>query len=433
VSNQENNTEWLFAGLGEYGRFLDRLEEMRRRGKSTEARILLADVLTRQLREGVGRYIDCVQALDEASGSMLTQAGLVARCKLLGRELEQQFAAMSAHGAVSQMQQWGHILSDRPRDLAMLSKVVGEFGDFERIVPALPGTGEWIVQNDTQCLLAELYEINTRHLRLFGLARSVWRAWRRPDGRTSAFLAPDVDVSEMCHALMDEYAKQADPTQIQWARHASRTAGTAYQPYRFGRAAENVRVLAGVEYPRNAKPILTRPYVQVDDGATPHLVADRIRLEWSIKEVVNNALSASSHMVVSREGHLKISPLARHAMECPSVAVMMETRMLRKGLFRRRFVELLVRDEGTGIAAEDLPHVTKWGYSPRRQAVRSQAHLPQDIVHREIQIGGKGIGLAYALAVVTELGGSLTIDSTEGQGTEVRILLPVKSPWPVAR
>jgi signal transduction histidine kinase len=169
--------------------------------------------------------------------------------------------------------------------------------------------------------------------------------------------------------------------------------------------------------------------VQVDAVPTPHLVADRIRLEWSLKEIVNNALSASSHMEVARDGHLQITPLARHDVECPSVAVTIQVRLRRRGLFRRRFVELLVRDEGTGITAADLPHVTKWGYSRRRQAVQSQAHLPQEIVHREIQIGGKGIGLAYASAVVTELGGSLTIDSTEGQGTEVCVTLPVKSPW----
>jgi len=429
VSNQENNTEWTFARLGQYGRFLDRLEGMRQRGRSTEARVALAETLTCQLRSGVRRYMECVQALDVDSGGLLTKAGLVARCMLPGRELGQQFAAMSSHGDVRQMQQWGKILSDRPRYLAMLSKVVGEFGAFERIVPALPGTGAWIVQDDTQRLLSELYAINTRHLRLLGLARSVWRAWRQPDGRTSGFLDRNVDVSELCHALMDEYAKQAEPTQIQWARHAARTAGTTYQPYRFARAAENLRVLAGVEYPRGTAPILTRPYVQVDDVPTPHLVADRIRLEWSLKEIVNNSLSASSHMEVARDGHLQITPLPRHDLENPGEAVTMQVRLRRKGLFRRRYVELLVRDEGTGIAAADLPHVKKWGYSPRRQAVRSQAHLPQDIVHREIQIGGKGIGLAYASAVVTELGGSLTIDSTEGQGTEVRVMLPVKSPW----
>lgn len=428
MSNQENNTEWSFAGLGEYGEFLHRLEGMRQRGMSTEARILLAEVLTRQLREGIPGYIDCVQGVDEASGRVLTQAGLVVRCVSLGRELEQQLTEMSAHGGVSQMQQWGKILSDLPQYLAMLSKVVGEFGAFERIVPALPGTGEWIVRDDTQRSLSELYAINTRHLRLLGLARSVWRAWRRPDGRTSGYLDCHVDVSTMCQALIDEYVKQADPTQIQWERHAARTSGRTCQPYRFARAAENVRVLAGVEYPRMQDPILTRPYVQVDDAPTPHLVADRIRLEWSLKEIVNNALSASSHMEVARDGHLEITPLARHDVECPSVAVTMQVRVRRRGLFRRRFVELLVRDEGAGIAAVDLPHVTKWGYSPRRQAVRSQAHLPQEIVHREIQIGGKGIGLAYALAVVKELGGSLTIDSTEGQGTEVRVTLPVKSP-----
>ena len=428
MSNQENNTEWSFERLGEYGQFLDRLEGMHQWGRATEARVVLAETLTCHLRAGIGRYMDCVQELDEASGGVLTKAGLVVRCVSLGRELEQQLAAMAAYGAVPQMQQWGRILSDLPRYVAMLSKVVGDFGAFERIAPALPGTGAWIVQDDTQRSLAELYAINTRHLRLLGLARSVWRAWRRPDGRTSGFLDRDMDVSAMCQALLDEYVQQANRTQIQWARHAARTAGKAYQPYRFARAAENVRVLAGVEYPRGASPILTRPYVQVDDVPTPHLVADRIRLEWSLKEIVNNSLSASSRMEVSRDGRLEITPLPHHDVENPGEAVTMQVRLRRKGLFRRRYVEIIVRDEGAGIAAEDLPHVTKWGYSPRRQAVQRLAHLPQDIVHREIQIGGKGIGLSYASAVVVEHGGSLTIDSIEGQGTEVRILLPVKSP-----
>lgn len=69
-------------------------------------------------------------------------------------------------------------------------------------------------------------------------------------------------------------------------------------------------------------------------------------------------------------------------------------------------VKISVRDTGCGIAPEDLPNVKKKFYKAN-QLVR-----------------GSGIGLAVADEIVSLHGGTLQLQSTLGEGTEVTILLP---------
>lgn len=70
-----------------------------------------------------------------------------------------------------------------------------------------------------------------------------------------------------------------------------------------------------------------------------------------------------------------------------------------------------VRDTGIGIPEEHLPNVKKKFYKAN------------------LQIKGSGIGLAVADEIVNLHGGSLTVRSKEGEGTEVTISLPtVKNP-----
>ncbi|GAB2687059.1 sensor histidine kinase [Thalassiella azotivora] len=74
--------------------------------------------------------------------------------------------------------------------------------------------------------------------------------------------------------------------------------------------------------------------------------------------------------------------------------------------------EIAVRDTGTGIAAEHLPHVFERLY--RADAARDRLH------------GGAGIGLAIVRAVVELHGGRVVAESLgEGRGTTVRVWLPV--------
>src|SRR5262249_36186232 len=67
-------------------------------------------------------------------------------------------------------------------------------------------------------------------------------------------------------------------------------------------------------------------------------------------------------------------------------------------------VVILVRDRGVGIEAENLPRVWEPYFTTRR--------------------AGTGLGRAIVRNVIDGLGGTITIDSRPGAGTEVRIELP---------
>jgi two-component system sensor histidine kinase BaeS len=68
-------------------------------------------------------------------------------------------------------------------------------------------------------------------------------------------------------------------------------------------------------------------------------------------------------------------------------------------------VEITVNDTGSGIAADDLPHVF-------------------DRFYRSAGSGGSGLGLPIARSLVEAHGGSIGAESQVGRGTTVRITLP---------
>ena len=76
-------------------------------------------------------------------------------------------------------------------------------------------------------------------------------------------------------------------------------------------------------------------------------------------------------------------------------------------------LELRVIDTGVGIAAEHLPRLTDRFYrvDPARTG----------------DAGGSGLGLAIVKSIMSLHGGSLTIESTVGQGTTVRLYFPQDS------
>jgi signal transduction histidine kinase len=73
-------------------------------------------------------------------------------------------------------------------------------------------------------------------------------------------------------------------------------------------------------------------------------------------------------------------------------------------------VELVISDDGEGIAPEALPHVFERFY--RSDPSRSRSN------------GGAGLGLAICKAIVERCGGSISIRSAPGEGTRVRVSLP---------
>lgn len=70
---------------------------------------------------------------------------------------------------------------------------------------------------------------------------------------------------------------------------------------------------------------------------------------------------------------------------------------------------LSVRDQGVGIPAVDMPRI----FEAFQRA------------HNVARIGGSGVGLAVALQIVAQHGGTLTADSREGYGSTFTVRLPV--------
>jgi signal transduction histidine kinase len=75
-------------------------------------------------------------------------------------------------------------------------------------------------------------------------------------------------------------------------------------------------------------------------------------------------------------------------------------------------VEIRVRDDGPGIAAEDLPHLFDRFYQSRHNVEPATGE------------GGKGLGLAIVKRIVELHNGALTVTSQAGQGTEVVLSVP---------
>lgn len=82
-------------------------------------------------------------------------------------------------------------------------------------------------------------------------------------------------------------------------------------------------------------------------------------------------------------------------------------------------IELRVRDEGPGIAAEHIPRLTERFYRVDTASSRQQ--------------GGTGLGLAIVKHTLNRHRGKLIIESEPGQGTTVRVSLPEHRPEPAQR
>jgi signal transduction histidine kinase len=76
-------------------------------------------------------------------------------------------------------------------------------------------------------------------------------------------------------------------------------------------------------------------------------------------------------------------------------------------------IELCVRDSGSGIPADILPHVFEPFFSTKRGK-------------------GTGLGLSISQSYVRSHGGDIHLESTPGAGTTVRVTLPVLQPGQVA-
>ena len=122
------------------------------------------------------------------------------------------------------------------------------------------------------------------------------------------------------------------------------------------------------------------------DPSLPIVVTDAERLRLALVNILTNARDA----------------VRRHS-ETPNSQDPIRLRTWQDGPSR---IAIEVRDQGTGIASDDLGRVFDPYFTTRRT--------------------GTGLGLAISKNIVEGLGGTIGVSSRQGQGTEVRIELPQK-------
>jgi signal transduction histidine kinase len=127
------------------------------------------------------------------------------------------------------------------------------------------------------------------------------------------------------------------------------------------------------------------------DPALPRIVTDAERL----RAVLVNVLVNAGHAVQARGDH------------GAEPAIVLATALTPDGR-----LTISVRDRGVGIAASELARVFEPYFTTKR--------------------GGTGLGLAISRNVIEGLGGTITVTSEVGVGTEVRVELPSAAVGPVA-
>jgi two-component system, NtrC family, sensor histidine kinase HydH len=149
------------------------------------------------------------------------------------------------------------------------------------------------------------------------------------------------------------------------------------------------------------------PPVLVDlDASVPPVVSDAERLRVALVNLLVNARQAVEAYQPALSAEVRLTaesrPGATAAVPADGAAVTLATRRSADG------VTILVRDSGAGIEPTNLSHVFDPYFTTKR--------------------GGTGLGLPIAKNIVEGLGGTLTITSAPGRGTEMRINLPSASP-----
>ena len=147
------------------------------------------------------------------------------------------------------------------------------------------------------------------------------------------------------------------------------------------------------------------PSVRLDlDPAIPGIVTDSERLRTALVNILTNARHAVEAVARSesdsedgaRQGHESSRAWDPH----PAVIVSTCQRGDR--------VAVTVWDRGPGIAPENMAHIFDPYFTTRR--------------------AGTGLGLPISKNIVEGLGGSIAVTSRPGEGTEIRIDLPLTMP-----
>jgi len=119
--------------------------------------------------------------------------------------------------------------------------------------------------------------------------------------------------------------------------------------------------------------------------------------ESSIEQVILN-LTLNARDSMPKGGKI--------ALQTTNMEITNDTPRLNIKVVPGRYVALTVTDEGTGISPESMPHIFEPFFTTKGEGK------------------GTGLGLATVYGIVKQSGGSLSLQSTIGQGTSFTIYLP---------
>ncbi len=178
---------------------------------------------------------------------------------------------------------------------------------------------------------------------------------------------------------------------------------------RMGKIVEDLMLLAQLDstHPRQLQPVaLEEVVIQVAQQACV-LAPD--------KNIVMGHLDAAKVMADRDRLVQMLLNLVDNAIKYPpaggTITVECHAGDGHAGGRRQRYATLSVRDTGIGIPAEHLPHIFDRFY--RVDRARSRA------------MGGTGLGLAIVKSIAEAYGGTVSVQSTVGQGSTFTVKLPL--------
>jgi signal transduction histidine kinase len=133
------------------------------------------------------------------------------------------------------------------------------------------------------------------------------------------------------------------------------------------------------------------------DPAMPMAVTDAERMRTALINILTNARHAVQTAASARK--------ESHVDQPGSVAVASRPGVIVKTRYTAGRVLITVQDSGTGISADDMSHIFDPYFTTRRK--------------------GTGLGLPIAKNIIEGLGGSIAVASTLGEGTTIRLDLPL--------
>ena len=137
--------------------------------------------------------------------------------------------------------------------------------------------------------------------------------------------------------------------------------------------------------------------VELDlDPNLPPVVTDGERLRTALVNILTNARTAIQRTAI---------PDSTRASRGPAIAVAARPGVIVRTRRHDDRVAITVADHGTGIAPEDMAHIFDPYFTTRR--------------------AGTGLGLPIAKNIIEGLGGTITVSSRAGQGTDIVIDLPI--------